>query len=94
MAETNRELAFEDGGRPYNNLDFESLQNSIESALKIYKQFTVADTGLSSWVVDGFEPNVSTNSMAGQKGFVWIKDHIRFVPSRSQASFNFPSSRI
>jgi len=80
-----RELVFNDGGRPYNNKDFESIQNSVNDANQIFNQYLIPSTGKNQWLVTGFVSDA--NGRVGKSGIVWLNNHMRYVEASTMQFF-------
>lgn len=68
-----RKLLFEDGGRPYNNKDFEELQKRVTNINKIFDQFTAGSLTENKFVLEGCD-------VQGQAGYVYLNGEVRYVP--------------
>ncbi|MFV2016123.1 MAG: hypothetical protein ACC656_11880, partial [Candidatus Heimdallarchaeota archaeon] len=86
-----RQLVFEDGGRPYNNRDFESIKNSLDDALQIYNQFLVPNNDKNTWLISGFG---TSGSRVGTEGLVWLNGAMRIVDSNTQVNFTTNPSGV
>lgn len=83
-----RELFFDIGGRPYNNKDFEVLQQRILNVEQIYNSFTLGAninvTEYESYIVNGCDSK-------GAEGYVYIGGKARYVAADSNvAAANYP----
>lgn len=93
---TRRTLHFEDGGRPYNNTDFNAIQNSINDA-QTFLNSIINKNGVlknnttlynkSVWILDGFKNN-SGDYTLGESGLIWLDGKIRYVEYRDFSNIN------
>jgi hypothetical protein len=72
MSQETRSLIFNSGGRPYNNKDFQAIQEFVDNYNELFE----------NWQIDGQSAFFLTTPAAiGGEGYIYLNGKVRYIPA-------------